>query len=106
MNAQLRKKTELQQAGAFRAPTDNRRSFEPQFGNVQMLGDKRRDDPLDRVSNTGRGEYLLKEIQVVPRTSANAAGRLTNKNLPRKIRLQEKAKDLEAYISDLGGEYN
>ena len=33
-NAQLRKKTELQQAGAFRAPTDNRRSFEPQFGKI------------------------------------------------------------------------
>ena len=43
-----------------------RRSFEPQFANVQMLGDKRRSDPPDKVRNTGRGEYLLKEIQVVP----------------------------------------
>ena len=33
-NAQLRKKSELQQAGAFRAPTENRISFEPQFGDV------------------------------------------------------------------------
>ena len=55
------------------------------------------------MRNTGRGEYLLKEVQAVPRTSANAAGRLTDKNLPRKTRLQEKAKDMEAYISDLGG---
>jgi len=102
-DAQRRKKSELQQAGAFRAPTDNRRSFEPQFGNVQMLGDRRRDDSPDKVRNTGRGEYLLKEVQAVPSTSANAAGRLTDKNLPRKSRLQEKAKDMEAYISDLGG---
>ena len=55
------------------------------------------------MRNTGRGEYLLKEVQAVPRTSANAAGRLTDKNIPRKTRLQEKAKDMEAYISDLGG---
>ena len=55
------------------------------------------------MRNTGRGEYLLKEVQVVPRSSTNAAGRLTDKNLPRKTRLQEKAKDMEAYISDIGG---
>ena len=68
-----------------------------------MLGDKRRDDPPDKVRNTGSGEYLLKEAQAVPRTSANAAGRLTDKDIPRKTRLREKAKDMEAYISDLGG---
>ena len=68
-----------------------------------MLGDRRRDDPPDKMRNTGRGECLLKEVQVVPRSSTNAAGRLTNKNLPRKTRLQEKAKDTEAHISDLGG---
>ena len=68
-----------------------------------MVGERRRDDPPDKVRNTGRGEYLLKEVQVVTRSSTNAAGRLTDKNLPRKTRLQEKAKDMEAYISDLGG---
>ena len=67
-----------------------------------MLGDKWRDDPPDMVRNTGRGEHLPK-VQAVPRTSANAAGRLTDKNLPRKTRLQENAKNMEAYISDLGG---
>jgi hypothetical protein len=103
-NAQQRKKTALQEAGAFRAPTTNTRSFEPQYGDVQVLGSKRRDDPPDKVRNTGQGEYLLKQIQPVPRGSLNAAGRLTDKNLPRKIRLQERAKDLEAYISDIGGQ--
>jgi len=102
-NAQQRKKTALQEAGAFRAPTTNTRSFEPQYGDVQVLG-KRREDPPDKVRNTGQGEFLLKQIQPVPRGSLNAAGRLTDKNLPRKIRLQERAKDLEAYISDIGGQ--
>ena len=103
-NAQQRKKTALQEAGAFRAPTTNTRSFEPQYGDVQVLGSKRREDPPDKVRNTGQGEDLLKQIQPVPRGSVNAAGRLTDKNLPRKIRLQEKAKVLEAYISDIGGQ--
>ena len=103
-NSQRRKKTQLQEAGAFRAPTTNTRSFEPQYGDVQVLGSKRREDPPDKVRNTGQGEYLLKQIQPVPRGSLNAAGRLTDKNLPRKIRLQEKTKDLEAYISEIGGQ--
>ena len=103
-NAQQRKKVALQEAGAFRAPTKNTRSFEPQYGDVQVLGGRRRDDPPDKVRNQGRGEFLLKMIQPVPRGSLNAAGRLTDKNLPRKIRLQERAKDLEAYISDIGGQ--
>ena len=103
-NAQQRKKTALQEAGAFRAPTKNTRSFEPQYGDVQVLGGRRAGDPPDKVRNTGQGEYLLKEIQPVLRGSANAAGRLTDKNLPRKLRLQERAKDLEAYISDIGGQ--
>ena len=94
----------MRQSGAFRAPTTNTRSFEPQYGDVQVLGSKRRDDPPDKVRNTGQGEYLLKQIQPVPRGSVNAAGQLTDKNLPRKIRLQERAKDLEAYISDIGGQ--
>ncbi len=103
-NAQQRKKNALSEAGAFRAPTKNRRSFEPQYGNVQMLGARKRDDPPDKVRNTGTGQFLLKEVQAVPRGSIDAAGRLTDKNLPRKIRLQERAKDLEAYISDIGGQ--
>ena len=102
-NGQQRKKTALSEAGAFRAPTKNRRSFEPQYGNVQMLGARKRDDPPDKVRNTGTGEFLLKEVQAVPKGSIDAAGRLTDKNLPRKLRLQERAKDLEAYISDIGG---
>jgi hypothetical protein len=102
-NAQQRKKNALQESGAFRAPTKNRRSFEPQYGNVQMLGARKRDDPPDKVRNTGTGEFLLKEVQAVPKGSIDAAGRLTDKNVPRRLRLQERAKDLEAYISDIGG---
>ena len=95
--SQQNKKKLLQESGAFRAPTKNTRSFEPQYGDVMQLGGRHAGDPPDKVRNTGQGEYLLKEIQPVPRGSANAAGRLTDKNLPRKIRLQERAKDLESY---------
>ena len=48
-NAQQRKKTALQDAGAFRAPTENTRSFEPQFGDVQVLGNETGAQVMDQI---------------------------------------------------------
>ena len=39
--AELNKSTPLQDAGAFRAPLPSKRSSEPRYGDVQMLGGMR-----------------------------------------------------------------
>lgn len=36
-NSQLNQSREFRQAGAFRAPIPSKRSFEPSYGNVQLL---------------------------------------------------------------------
>ena len=102
-NAQQRKRKAVQEAGSFRAPTRNTRSFEPQYGDVQVLGSRRRDDPPDLVRNQGRGEFLLKEILPVQRGSVNAAGRLTDPAFARQNRLQPDADNLEAHLIESGG---
>ena len=102
-NSQLSKSKALREAGAFRAPIPSKRSFEPRYGDVQLLGGVRRGDANDLVRNRGQGSYLLKQIQPVVPGSANSAGRLTEKSIPRKIRLQERAAEVEEHIRAAGG---
>ena len=102
-NSQLSKSNALKEAGAFRAPMPSKRSFEPCYGDVQLLGKPRKGDGDDVVRNRGEGTFLLKQIQPVVSGSANSAGRLTDKNLPRKIRLQERAAEVEEHIREVGG---
>ena len=97
-NSQISKSSSLKEAGAFRPSLPSKRSFEPRYGDVQLLGKPRRDDPNDMVRNRGEGTFLLKQIQPVVPGSTNSAGRLTEKNLPRKIRLQERAAEVEEHI--------
>ena len=52
----------------------------------------------DVVENRGNGEYLLKQIQPVAQGSREAAGQLTEKGIPRKIRLQETAAEVAAWL--------
>ena len=59
--------------GAFRAPTNAARSFNPQYGDVQRLGAV---DSMTVRSTEGR-ETLLKLALPAPQGSGNAAGRLT-----------------------------
>ena len=101
-SSQLHKSQNLKAAGAFRAPIASKRSFEPRFGDVQLLGKPRKGDPNDMVRNRGGGTFLLKEIQAVVPESGKSAGTLTEKNLPRKIRMQEHAGDLEEHIREAG----
>ena len=62
-------------AGAFQAPTNAARSFNPQYGDVQQLGAV---DSMTVRSTEGR-ETLLKLALPAPQGSGNAAGRLTRR---------------------------
>ena len=59
-SAQLNKSKSLKSAGAFRAPIPSKRSFEPRYGDLQLLGPVRKGDPNDMVRNRGEGTFLLK----------------------------------------------
>ena len=102
-NSQQSKSKALKEAGAFRAPLPNKRSFEPRYGDVQLLGAVRRSDGDDVVRSRGGGTFLLKQIQPVVPGSANSAGRLTEKSIPRKLRLQERAAEVEEHIRAAAG---
>ena len=65
----------VEDAGAFRAPTNAARSFNPQYGDVQQLGAV---DSMTVRSTEGR-ETLLKLALPAPQGSGNAAGRLTRR---------------------------
>ena len=79
-NNQLSKSTTPKEAGAFRAPLPSKRSFEPRYGEVRLLGKPRKDDPNDMVRNRGGGSFLLKQVQAVVPESGKSAGTLTEKN--------------------------
>ena len=69
-------------AGAFRAPTNAARSFNPQYGDVQRLGAV---DSMTVRSTEGH-ETLLKLALPAPQGSGNAAGRLTGRGRPAAVR--------------------
>ena len=65
----------VEDAGAFRAPTNAARSFNPQYGDVQQL---RAVDSMTVQSTEGR-ETLLKLALPAPQGSGNVVGRLTRR---------------------------
>ena len=67
------RKRRLEEAGAFRAPTNARRSFEPQYGPMV-------------VRATDGTETLLKHALPVPRGSAEPKAKLTRPPVPPAIR--------------------
>ena len=56
------------------------------------------------LRNQGGGNFSLKQVQPVVPESGKSAGTLTEKNLPRKIRLQERAAEVEEHTREAGGE--
>ena len=72
----------VEDAGAFRAPTNAARSFNPQYGDVQRLGAV---DSMTVRSTEGR-KTLLKLALPAPQGSSNAAGRLTRRGRPAAVR--------------------
>ena len=68
----------LQEAGAFRAPTNAQRSFQPQYGPVKQLASY---DSMT-VRATDGTEGLLKHVQPVPKASGEPVQRLTQPGVP------------------------
>ena len=76
------RKRRLEEAGAFRAPTNARRSFEPQYGPAREIA--RIDSMVVRA--TDGTETLLKHALPVPRGSAEPKAKLTRPPVPLAIR--------------------
>ena len=76
------RKRRLEEAGAFRAPTNARRSFEPQYGPARDVAG------IDSmvVRATDGTETLLKHALPVPRGSAEPKAKLTRPPVPLAIR--------------------
>ena len=76
------RKRRLEEAGAFRAPTNARRSFEPQYGPAREIAS------IDSmvVRATDGTETLLKHTLPVPRGSAEPKAKLTRPPVPLAIR--------------------
>ena len=72
----------LEEAGAFRAPTNAARSFQPQYGAVRELAGY---DSMT-VRATDGSETLLKHALPVPRGSGEPRGRLTRPPVPLAVR--------------------
>ena len=72
----------LEEAGAFRAPTNAQRSFQPQYGTVREVADY---DSMT-VRATDGSETLLKHALPVPRGSAEPKARLTRPPVPLAVR--------------------
>ena len=68
----------LEEAGAFRAPTNAQRSFQPQYGAVREVSSY---DSMT-VRATDGSETLLKHALPVPRGSAEPKARLTRPPVP------------------------
>ena len=72
-NKQLTRQQRLAALGAFRAPTNARRSFQPQYGPVKELANF----GSMAVRGTDGSETLLKHALPVPRGSGEPVARLT-----------------------------
>ena len=72
----------LEEAGAFRAPTNAARSFQPQYGAVREVSSY--DSMMVRA--TDGSETLLKHALPVPRGSAEPKARLTRRPVPLAVR--------------------
>ena len=72
----------MEEAGAFRAPTNAARSFQPQYGPVREVAGY---DSMT-VRATDGSETLLKQALPVPRGSGEPRGRLTRPPVPLAVR--------------------
>ena len=94
-----RRLAEVRASGAYRAPTNAPRSFQPQFGPVQKL--KSADSQYVTNSSNGK-KTLLKLVQPVAQESENIRQTLT---LPgnQLARLKGAADQVQAYLATQGG---
>ena len=101
-----RRVKDVQDAGGFRAPVPTGgRSFNPQYSN-NVYSLQKVTPGAQFVQNTTGRDFLLKEIQPVPRDSGRPVGRLTDPQLGRRSRYQQQANQFEDFIADQGGVTN
>ena len=93
-----RRLAEVRDAGAYRAPTNAQRSFQPQFGNVQKLKSA---DSEYVVASNGK-KTLLKLIQPVAPDSANIRTTLTIPGKSLQVRLKGAADQIQAFLTTQG----
>ena len=93
-----RRLAEVRDSGAYRAPTNAQRSFQPQFGNVQKL--KSADSEYVTASNGKK--TLLKLIQPVAADSANIRQTLTIPGKSLQVRLKGAADQIQAFLTTQG----
>ena len=97
-NSQLSKSNALKQAGAFRAPVPIKKGWEAKYCKMQHLVSVQN----DVVKNRGSGEFILKQIQPVLPANNEPTGQLIEKSIPKKIRLQERAAEVEEVVRMAG----
>ncbi len=91
----------IREAGAFRSPTGNTRSFNPAYGNIRKL--KGVDDM--HVTDTSGRKTLLKHAQAAPEGSVNVRQTLTIPGWARAVSLKGAADQGQSFLaSQPGGE--
>ena len=93
----------IREAGAFRAPNGNTKSFNPAYGNIRKL----KADGVDNmhVTDTSGRKTLLKHAQTAPEDSLNIRKTLTIPGRALAVRLKGAADQVQAFLaSQPGGE--
>ena len=95
-----RRMGEIREAGGFRAPTGNARSFNPQYGNVRRV----RTVDSQYVTDASGRKTLLKQAQPAPEGSVNVRQTLTIPGAGLAVRLKGAADQVQTYLAAQGGE--
>ena len=90
---------EIKEAGGFRAPTGNARSFNPQYGNVRRV----RAVGSQYVTDASGRMTLLKQAQPAPEGSVNVRQTLTIPGAGLAVRLKGAADQVQTYLAAQGG---
>ena len=91
---------EIKEAGGFRAPTGNARSFNPQYGNVRRV----RAVGSQYVTDASGRKTLLKQAQPAPEGSVNVRQTLTIPGAGLAVRLKGAADQVQTFLAAQGGE--
>ena len=95
-----RRMGEIREAGGFRAPTGNARSFNPQYGNVRRV----RAVGSQYVTDASGRKTLLKQAQPAPEGSVNVRQTLTIPGAGLAVRLKGAADQVQTFLAAQGGE--
>jgi hypothetical protein len=102
-NQTVSRQTRLRESGAFRVAEPNSRSFNQQWSDTVF---NVKNVKGDKVVNSSGKEFLLTNVQPVPKGSTRPLGRMTDATLSRKTRFAERANDVVEMIAGRGGQMN